>query len=245
MSLQCVILAGGLGTRMRPLTDRMPKALLPVLGTPFVDWQLRNLAAQGIDRVVCCIAYRGDMLQRFVGNGSRYGILVNWVDEGRELLGTGGALRRALDVGALEEAFFVMYGDSYLPTDLSRVEGAWRVSGLPALMTLMRNEDRWDRSNAVYADGRVLLYDKRRPAQWRPRMHWIDYGLSVLTRPVIADAGEPDSVFDLADLMRELSIAGRLAGLEVAERFYEVGSPEGKRDFENYLSTRTNSLRRP
>src|SRR5215813_15422576 len=236
MSLQCIILAGGLGTRMRPLTDKMPKALVPVMGTPFADWQLRRLAHQGVERVVYSIGHHGAMLREFVGDGSRYGLAVDWVDEGPRLLGTGGALRRALDVGALEEAFFVLYGDSYLPTDLRRVARAWRDSGLPALMTILRNQDRWDRSNAVYADGRVLLYDKSRPPQWRSRMHWIDYGLSVLTQPVIANAVAPEAVFDLADLMRQLSINGLLAGLEVTERFYEVGSPEGVRDLENYLS---------
>src|SRR5215831_6400470 len=118
MSLQCVILAGGLGTRMRPLTDRIPKALVPVLGKPFADWQLRHLRAQGVERVVYSIAYRGEMLREFVGDGSRYGLSVTWVDEGKHLLGTGGALRRALDSGTLDHAFFVLYGDSYLPTDL-------------------------------------------------------------------------------------------------------------------------------
>jgi NDP-sugar pyrophosphorylase family protein len=238
MSLQCVILAGGLGTRMRPMTEQMPKALLPVLGRPFADWQLRALAAQGVERVVYSIGYRGDMLRDFVGDGSRYGLAVAWVDEGTRLLGTGGALRRALDVGALEEAFFVLYGDSYLPTDMGRMERAWHDSDLPALMAVLLNDDRWDRSNAVFAGGRILLYDKSRPDTWRSRMRWIDYGLSVLSREVIADSVPPDTVFDLAELMRQLSLAGRLAGLEVTERFYEAGSPEGLRDLEDYLSAR-------
>ena len=244
MSLQCVILAGGRGTRMRPLTDRMPKALVPVMGKPFADWQLRYLADQGINRVVYSIAYRGDMLREFVGDGSRYGISVAWLDEGTTLLGTGGALRRALDAGALDEAFFVLYGDSYLPTDIRRVEMAWRDSKLPALMTVMRNDDRWDRSNAVYADGCVLVYDKSRPESWRKRMRWIDYGLSVLTRNVVAEWIPSGTVFDLADLMRELSLAGQLAGLEVAERFYEVGSPEGLGELEGYLFEMSHQPRR-
>ncbi len=235
MTLQCVILAGGLGVRMRPLTDRLPKALVPVLGRPFADWQLRHLATQGIERVLYSIGYRGDMLREFVGEGSRYGLRVTWVDEGTHLLGTGGALRRALDAGALEQAFFVLYGDSYLPIDAIGVERAWRDSGLPALMTIMHNDDLWDSSNVVYARGRVLCYDKSRPPAWRPRMRWIDYGLSVLTRAVVGASIPPDSVFDLAQLMRKLSLSGSLAGLEVAERFYEVGSPKGLRDFERYL----------
>lgn len=236
MTLQCVVLAGGLGTRMRPLTEAMPKALIPVLGRPFADWQLEHLAAQGVERLTYSIGYRGDLLREHVGDGSRFGLKVSWVDEGRHLLGTGGALRLALDEGALDEAFFVLYGDSYLPISMSDVERAWRQSGQPALMTVLRNEGRWDDSNAIYSDSRVVLYDKSRPADRQSEMLWIDYGLSVLTREEVAGRTRPGSVADLADLMRDLSREGRLAGYEVRERFYEAGSPEGLRDLEDYLS---------
>src|SRR5207247_2476011 len=162
MTLQVVILAGGLGTRMRPFTDAMPKALVPVLGAPFADWQLHRLAAQGVDRVVYSVGYRGEMLRDHVGDGSRYGLRVTWVDEGSELRGTGGALRLALDRGALDDAFFVLYGDSYLPVCMSEVERAWGGSGARGLMAVMRNEGRWDASNVGFADGRVTVYDKSR-----------------------------------------------------------------------------------
>jgi NDP-sugar pyrophosphorylase family protein len=236
MTLQCVILAGGLGTRMRPMTEAIPKALIPVLGVPFAAWQLRHLASQGVDRVVYSIGYRGDMLREFVGDGSRFGLRVTWVDEGAELRGTGGALRLALEQAALEDAFFVLYGDSYLPVRMDDVEQAWRASGEPALMTVMRNEGRWDASNAVFAEGRVVVYDKSWPEEWRSRMRWIDYGLSILTRPLIAEGIMPGTVADLADLLRGLSTAGRLAGLEVYDRFYEAGSMDGLCDLEAYLS---------
>lgn len=236
MTLQCVILAGGLGTRMRPLTETIPKALVPVRGIPFVDWQLRYLAGQSVRQVVFSIGYRGEMLRDHVGDGSRFGLHVTWVDEGAQLRGTGGALRLALDSGSLDEAFFVLYGDSYLPISMPAVEQAWRRSGLPALMTVMRNDDRWDLSNAAFADGRVTVYDKRRPDHLRGRLRWIDYGLSVLTRPVVAEAIAPGERADVADLYHELSRAGRLAGLEVDGRFYEAGSPDGLRDLEQYLA---------
>src|SRR6267378_5412193 len=103
-------------------------------------WQLEHLAAQGIERVTYSIGYRGDLLREHVGDGSRFGLRVSWVDEGKRLLGTGGAIRLALDEGALDEAFFVLYGDSYLPVSMSDVERAWRQSGQPALMTVLRNE---------------------------------------------------------------------------------------------------------
>lgn len=245
LSLQCVVLAGGLGTRMRPASQAIPKALIPVLGRPFADWQLEHLAAQGVQRVTFCVGHFGERLRAHVGDGSHFGLKVMWVDDGERLRGTGGALRVALDQGALEDAFFVLYGDSYLPVPMSDVEAAWRKSKQPALMTVLRNQGRWDASNAIYWDGRVTLYDKSRPEEMRTQMLWIDYGLSVLTREVIATRIEPGSVADLAQVMKDLSIEGRLAGLEVGERFYEAGSPQGLRDLEVYLADATRSRGEP
>ena len=234
--LQCVVLAGGPGTRMRPATEEVPKALLPVLGRPFADWQLELLAKQGIERVLYSVGYRGEMLRDHVGDGSRFGLAVSYVDEGEHLRGTGGALHLAFHLGELEEAFFVLYGDSYLPIDFAAVEGAWEKTPLPALMTVFRNDGEWDASNAIYENGRVVLYDKDRPADRVEEMHWIDYGLSVLTRDLVHERIPHDEVSDLAELMRDLSRDGQLAGYEVSERFYEAGSPEGLRDLERYLS---------
>ncbi|TMC03819.1 MAG: nucleotidyl transferase [Chloroflexi bacterium] len=235
MTLQCVILAGGLGTRLRPATETVPKPLVRVLGRPFADWQLSLLAAQGIERVLYCVGYRGDMLLAHVGDGSRFGLDVSWSAEGERLLGTAGALRLALDAGLLEDAFLVLYGDSYLPASARASEEAWQRSGAPALMTVVRNEDRWDASNCIYRDGRVVLYDKSRPLDRRDEMRWIDYGRSVLTRAVVDELVSPGAVVDLADLQHNLSVSGRLAGLEVRERFYEAGSTTGLRELEAFL----------
>lgn len=237
MTLQCVVLAGGLGTRMRPATETIPKALIPVLGRPFADWQLEHLAAQGIERVTYNVGYRGDMVKAHVGDGERFGLKITWVDEGEHLRGTAGALRLALDEGALDEVFFVLFGDSYLPLAMSDVEAAWRDSKQPALMTVLRNEGRWDSSNAIYKDGRVVLYDKARPQEKQAEMQWIDYGLSVLTRDVIATRIASGATADLADLMKDLSIQGLLAGFETHQRFYEAGSPSGLQDLETYLAS--------
>lgn len=235
MPLQCVILAGGLGTRMRPFTESLPKALLPVRGVPFADWQLAQLARQGIERVVYSVGYLGWMLKEHIGDGSRFDLSVAWVDEADQLRGTGGALRLALDQGALDDAFLVLYGDSYLPVAVPEVERAWECCDMPALMTVMRNEERWDASNAIFVDGRVVLYDKRRPRTRIDEMRWIDYGLSILTSRVVASRIEPDAVADLADLYHDLSIEGRLAGFEVSERFYEIGTADGLADLEAHL----------
>ncbi len=234
--LQCFVLAGGIGTRMRPHTEQIPKALIPVLDRPFCDWQLELLAGRGVERVLYSVGYRGEMLRDHIGDGDQFGLEVSYVDEGKDLRGTGGALRLALDEGALEEAFFVLYGDSYLPVDMAAIERAWKQSSEPALMTVFQNEGQWDRSNAIYRDGKVVLYDKDRPPKQIEEMHWIDYGLSVLTRDAIAERVPPQGVSDLSDLTRELSREGQLAGYEVQHRFYEAGSPEGLADLERYLS---------
>lgn len=235
MGLQCVILAGGLGTRMKPITEAIPKALVPVNGEPFVDHQLRWLAAHGVDEVVFSIGHLGHLLREHVGDGGRFGLAVRFVDEGEDLRGTAGALRLARDAGVLAPEFLLTYGDSYLPVDFGEVARAFQASGAPAMMVVFRNEGRWDRSNAVVAGGRVLLYDKRPAAADAARMEYIDYGLTALRRSVVEERVAAGARADLSDLLHALSIEGSLAAHEVTTRFYEVGSPQGLQDLERFL----------
>jgi NDP-sugar pyrophosphorylase family protein len=229
-----VVLAGGLGTRMRPATDSLPKSLLPVLGRPFAELQLEWLARAGVERVIYSIGFEGGQVRDVVGTGDRFGVRVDYVDEGDDLRGSGGALRLALDAGVLPPRFFVLNGDSYLSVPFTDVERTWHASGLPAIMTVMRNNNRWDSSNATFTDGRVF-YDKRASAEARAAMEWIDYGLSATSSDVIAGWLRPGDHADLADLFHQLSVDGRLAGYEVADRFYEIGSPTGLRELEDHL----------
>lgn len=228
--MQCVILAGGLGTRIAKAAAGVPKALIAVAGEPFAHHQLSLLARSGVTQVVYCIGHLGQAIREYVGAGDRWGLEVRYVDEGDQLRGTGGALRLALEEGALAPAFFMLYGDSYLPIDYRAVWAAFERSGKPALMTVFRNEERWDKSNVVFENGLVILYDKRRRV---PDMAFIDYGLSVLTRGVV----ETHAAADLADVYHQLSASGELAGYEVKERFYEIGSPAGLEDLRRYLGT--------
>jgi len=233
--MQCVILAGGLGTRMQPLTRRLPKTLLPVLGRPFAEYQLGWLADQGVRGVVYCIGFLGEQVRAFVGDGGRWGLQVTYVDEGSLLMGTGGALRLACDAGGLEAGFLVLYGDSYLPIELAPV---WEISrrGRDPLMVVLRNRGSWDASNAIFRDGRVLLYEKGRPDAAAIGMEHIDYGLSVLTRDIVTAMIPGGRPHDLAALYGELSRQGRLGGFEVTQRFYEIGSPAGLSDLEKHLA---------
>jgi NDP-sugar pyrophosphorylase family protein len=216
---------------MKPFTDEIPKTLVPVAGLPFAHRQLQLLADEGVSEVVMSIGYRGEMVRSSIGDGSAFGLQVRYVDEGDKLRGTAGALRLCLDSGVLAEAFMVLYGDSYLPIALAPVEAAFLGSGRAALMTVMRNQGRWDRSNVIFEDGQLRLYDKR---QTDPRMQHIDYGLTVLSRALV-ERVPAGAVADLADLYHQLSVAGELAGYEVVQRFYEIGSPEGLRDLEAFL----------
>lgn len=236
--MQCVVLAGGLGTRLRPLTDAVPKALVSVAGKPFVDRQLEWLAAHGVTDVVLSLGVHGEMIAAHVGDGSRFGLSVRSVHEGTDLRGTAGALRLAHDRGVLDDVFLVTYGDSFLLVDFGAVGRAFLGDGRPALMTVFKNDGRWDRSNVVFdeARGLVVLYDKEQTLRPASDFHYIDYGLSAFQRETIARLIPADVRSDLATIFRDLSLRGELAGLEVFQRFYEIGSPEGLRELERQLS---------
>jgi NDP-sugar pyrophosphorylase family protein len=223
------LLAGGLATRLHPLTHKVPKAMLEVAGEPFIAHQLRLLAREGVARVVICAGYLAEQIEAFVGDGSRFGVPVSYKVDGAKLLGTGGALRGALSL--LGDEFLVIYGDSWLDIAYAPVVQAFRASGAPALMTVFRNDGQWDASNVWFEDGRIQQYEKQTRS---PHMHHIDWGLGIFRADVLAarPANEP---FDLADVYSELARGGRLAGYEVTTRFYEIGSAEGLRETDALL----------
>lgn len=221
------LLAGGLATRLRPITETIPKALVPVAGEPFLAHQLRLLHSQGLRRVVLCAGYLGEMIERDFGDGAAFGMELEYSFDGPTLLGTGGALRRALPL--LGETFIVLYGDSYLPIDYAAVADAFVASGQPGLMTVFHNQGQWDTSNVVFADGTIRHYNKK---ELTPEMQHIDYGLGILRAGTLAGREE---AFDVADVYRELSRAGQLAGYEVRERFYEIGSHSGLAELDDLL----------
>lgn len=227
------LLAGGLATRLRPLTTKVPKALLEVAGEPFIAHQLRLLAGQGIERVVVCAGFLGEQIQDYVGDGRAFGLDVKYSFDGEALRGTGGALRRALPL--LGDSFFVLYGDSYLDIAYRPVARAFEMDhDCAALMTVLANENRWDTSNVIFAGRRIEKYDKK---ACEPAMRHIDYGLGLFHSDVLAKWPAPDP-FDLADVYTRLAAEGRLAGFEVTTRFYEIGSPEGLAQTDEYLENR-------
>ena len=233
LDIPVAILAGGLATRLRPITEKIPKSLLPVAGKPFLAHQLELLQSRGIRRAVLCIGYLGEMIQREFGNGSAYGIRLDYSFDGPKLLGTGGAIQRALPL--LGDEFFVLYGDSYLPVEYRPIAEFFRRSGKLGLMTVYRNEGRYDTSNVVFHEGEIAVYDKKNRS---PEMRHIDYGLSLFKAAAFESysAGQP---FDLAEVMSKLVHEKQLAGYEVRERFYEIGSPAGLAELESLLQSKS------
>jgi NDP-sugar pyrophosphorylase family protein len=230
--LPVAILAGGLATRLRPVSETVPKALIEINGEPFIAHQLRLLSQSGVSRVVICIGHLGEAIREFAGDGRHFGVQIAYSDDGPVLRGTAGAIRNALPL--LGDAFFVLYGDSYLPCDYREVKTAFRKSGLPALMTVFHNRDQWEKSNVEFAGGLVCAYDKTTPA---PQMEYVDYGLSAFRASAFLE--QAGQARDLAEVFQRLAAQRRLAGWEVKQRFYEVGSWSGIRTLEAYLNTET------
>jgi NDP-sugar pyrophosphorylase family protein len=223
------ILAGGFSTRLRPATDKIPKALLRVAGEPFLIHQLRLLHSQGLRRIVLCVGYLGDMIEAELGDGSSLGMQIAYSFDGPTLLGTGGALKRALP--KLGEKFLVIYGDSYMPVNYSPIVEAFVLSRKPALMTVFENQGRWDASNVWFEEGQIRRYDKKLRTT---EMRYIDYGIAVLSTKVFASFPD-DRAFDLADVYSGLVSEKQMAAYEVKQRFYEIGSREGLAELDSLL----------
>jgi NDP-sugar pyrophosphorylase family protein len=220
-----------MATRLRPLTDRIPKVLLDVAGKPFAVRQIELLRQHGFKEIVFCLGYLGEQVRASLGDGSHWGVNLDYEFDGADPLGTGGALRKALPL--LGEAFVVLYGDSYLECDYESVVHAFQVSGKEGLMTVFRNAGQWDRSNVLFQRGFIQRYDKRLSS---PEMQHIDYGLGVLRSSVLR-AYPTDQALDLAKVYQDLLARDSLAGFEVEQRFYEIGSPAGLEETRKHFST--------
>ena len=225
-----VILAGGLATRLRPITEKIPKALVKVGGKPFIYHQLRLLHSHGFQRIIISAWFQGEMICEYIGDGNQFGLKVDYVFDGEYPLGTAGAIRKALNL--LDGPFFVLYGDSYLPCDYADIQLHFDCYDLPALMTIFRNQGRWDSSNVEILDGQIVRYDKKNPTR---RMEFIDYGLGLFYPEVFLSLRLNQSA-DLAEIYQQLVVEQKLLAYEVKQRFYEIGSFEGLHELDKLLS---------
>ena len=229
--LPVAILAGGLATRLRPVTEKLPKSLLEVNGEPFIFHQLRLLRAHGVQRVVLCVGHLGETIRHFVRGGQDFGVEVDYSFDGTALLGTAGAVKNALP--KLGNSFLVLYGDSYLVCDYAAVAREFQRSGKLALMTVFKNDGLWDASNVEYRAGRILAYSKKNRT---PRMHYIDYGLGAFTAQAFVQV-PTGHASDLAELYGRILEEGQLAGMEIQHRFYEIGSPAGLEETARFIAS--------
>ena len=225
-----VIIAGGLATRMHPITEKIPKSLLGVRGKPFIFHQLSLLEKNHVNEVVLCLGHLGKMVEDYL-TSEHFSLNINFSYDGEKLLGTGGAVRKATQ--NMETPFFVLYGDSYLDIEYRGIADAYMNCGKPGLMTVYHNDGQWDTSNVVYTNGKINCYSKKKRT---PEMRHIDYGLGVLA-PEVFQNHESDTTFDLAEIYERLSENGDLFGYEVHKRFYEIGSSAGLVNLEDYLSS--------
>lgn len=230
MSPPVAILAGGLATRLGPLSERIPKSLIEVAGKPFIQHQLELLRGQGLTQVVLCVGHLGQMIQEAIGNGHSLGMEIQYIYDGGFARGTGGALKQAIPL--LGHAFYVLYGDSYLRVDYRAMEAAFERCEKLGMMSVYRNGGKWDASNVLYIDKRVVSYDKHNPPS---SCEHIDYGLSMLRALALADIPD-DQPCDLAVVFQRLIAKNQMAGFEVFERFYEIGSPRGLEETRALLS---------
>ncbi|MBP5385201.1 MAG: HAD-IIIA family hydrolase [Lachnospiraceae bacterium] len=233
--VQVVVLMGGLGTRLKEYTKECPKSLVPVNSKPFFDYELELLTQWGFRRFLFLIGYHAEMISDYYGDGSARGISIEYCMDGEKLLGTGGAVRRALPY--LDEDFLLIYGDSFM--DINYEESVYRYfhgkeSGHRALMTVLRNKDLFDKSNVIMQDNEIVLYDKHHTV---PEMDYIDYGVCMYERSLF-ESYEEDVPFDIAEIQTELSKKGQLSAHIVTKRFYEIGSPESLKEFEAYARFR-------
>lgn len=221
------ILCGGRATRLYPLTTDYPKSLVLIRGEPFLAHQLRLLRKNGVRHIVLCIGVQGKMIKDFAGNGEKFGLQIDYVEDGEVLKGTGGALLQAMPF--LSDPFFVMYGDSYLLCDWQKMWLDYQSKKSSAMMSIFKNSNQWDVSNAALLDDGLVYYNKR---NIRADMQYIDYGLLLCNKSSFVGY---DAQFDLADLLQRLSEQKKLSAHVVSERFYEVGSFSGMHDLEKFI----------
>lgn len=220
---------------MRPATLQVPKLMLPVRGVPFADWQLRWMRNGGVTEVVYCIGHLGSQIRDYVGTGERWGIRAVFSEDGKELRGTAGALRLAYERDLLADTFAITYGDSFLRTTVDEVMQEYDGRNCAdALMVVFKNANRFDRSNVDFRSGWVRRYVPSGSGAPQGDLRFIDYGLSVVSRALMSEI-EGDRRVDLPAVFAKLSEAGRLAGMEVGGRFFEIGSPSGLGDLEAWL----------
>ena len=231
-----VILAGGLATRIRPITEQIPKALVEVGGEPFIAHQLRLISARGIKNVIISAWYLGEMIQEYLGNGSEFGLQVQYVFDGEKALGTAGAIRKTLNL--LESPFFVLNGDTYFPCDYAAIQAFYDAHSQAGLMTVNYNQMDWHESNVELRDGIIIRHQKQNQD---PLMKHVDAGLALFDPQVFMHIPKGQNA-DMMDVFQKLLAEDNLIGYEEKQRFYEMGSFSGLKELDALLGENPNQF---
>ena len=203
--------------------------MLQIKGRPFLEYQLELLKEYEIKDILLCVGYKGELIKDHFGDGRKFGVNLSYSFDGDKLLGTAGALKKIYKL--LNENFFLMYGDSYLPYDYQEIERHFRNSVKLSLMVAYRNQNRFDKSNLLIQDGMIKLYDKTLQGE---NLEYIDAGLSILKKEVLNLVPEEEP-YDLEELYRTLISEEEMSAFEVKQRFYQIGSFEGLEEFRNLV----------
>jgi len=223
--MQAVILAGGEGTRLRPLTTNLPKSMIPIAGKPFLEYEVKLLKRAGVIDFVICVGYKGEIIRSHFANGESFGVKIRYSDDGDMLLGTAGSLKKAQAL--LAEGFFITYGDAYPIIDYHAAWNRFISTGKIAMMVVLKNANKYGRSNTVVQNGQVTFYSKKESA---PGMEYIEFGVTFMNRQALEMLSDNHPI-DLEVLYRKIISNDQMAALEVKQRIYDIGSPEGLRDF--------------
>jgi len=225
-----VILCGGLGTRLGPLTMRVPKSMTAVAGRPFLEYELALLRAGGIEDFVLCVGYLGEAVQAHFGDGRRFGVRIRYAWDGPMLMGPAGALKRASRL--LDDLFFVTYGDAYLRADYAAIMDRLQRSHALGVMTVYENDGMYGRSDVAVSRGYVTRYDKAAAAG---ELSWVNFGVSALRKRALREipTGVPCGEQTFYDVLVRRHA---LMAFPVRRRFYEIGTPRALEEFSRYVS---------
>jgi NDP-sugar pyrophosphorylase family protein len=236
--MQIVILCGGLATRLYPLTKKIPKSMVKIGGKPFLEYQLDLIKKNGISDVVLCVGYKGNQIRKYFRNGKKWGLRIKYSSDGKRLLGTGGALKKAEPL--LEDTFLVMWGDSYLPFNFRKAIEFFKKHNKLGLLTVYKNENRIEPSNVEVKGNLVKAYSKKRKTK---RMKYIDYGLSIFKKEVLKYIPK-NKIYDLSKLNQLLIRKKQLLAFPVKRRFYQIGTPEGLKEFKKKYKQLTKLIKK-
>jgi N-acetyl-alpha-D-muramate 1-phosphate uridylyltransferase len=227
--MQAVILAGGLGTRLRPLTLKKPKAMVEVLGKPFLEYELLHLKRNGFEDFVLCVGYKSEQIREYFRDGTSLGVSLIYSSDGERQLGPVGALKKASRL--LRDEFMVIYGDSFLMMDYPGFKADFRTSGKLAMMSVLENRNSYGRSDVVVENGLVTEYNKTKQS---PQMVWINFGATMLRKGAL-DIVEEGSEMGEERFYNELIVRRELAAFITFKRFNEIGTLDGLGQFEKFL----------